>query len=91
MLANAGAVFADMRAGDISLPRQALSNLRPPLAVVQGELSPKLYHRVVRWLMGRVPSASRSVLPGAGHAMMLDRPLELAQLVRDAARTEIQR
>ena len=89
MLANAAAAFADMSAGDGShIPGAALSGIQAPVMVVEGELSPKLYHRVVGWLMRQIPNARRGALTGSGHAMMLDRPLELAGMLRDAVRLD---
>jgi pimeloyl-ACP methyl ester carboxylesterase len=87
MLGGASAVFADMAAGDGShIARTDVSSIQTPVTIIGGTLSPSLYHRIRNGLLGLFTEPRQVALEDAGHAMAFDKPLELARLIRVAAR-----
>ena len=60
-----------------------VSNIRAPLMLARGSLSPVVDDADVAELLRRQPNARVEVVDGAGHSIQGDRPLELAQLLGD--------
>jgi pimeloyl-ACP methyl ester carboxylesterase len=58
-----------------------LAGLRPPVLLVAGERDPKFTDLARRMAEAIGPSARVAVVPGAGHAVHLERPAELATLI----------
>jgi 2-succinyl-6-hydroxy-2,4-cyclohexadiene-1-carboxylate synthase len=58
-----------------------LAGLRPPVLLVAGERDPKFAGLARRMAAAIGPSARVAIVPGAGHAVHLERPAELAALV----------
>jgi len=77
-------------AGDGSAPRridgaelwQAVSDVRAPVLLVRGSVSPVVDDDDVAELRRRQPTAEVVVVEGAGHSVQGDEPLELAALLR---------
>jgi pimeloyl-ACP methyl ester carboxylesterase len=61
----------------------AVSNLRMPLTLVRGSLSPVVDDDDVAELLRRCPAAVVEVVDDAGHSVQGDKPLELARLLAD--------
>jgi pimeloyl-ACP methyl ester carboxylesterase len=61
----------------------AVSNLRMPLTLVRGGLSPVVDDDDVAELLRRRPNAVVEVVEDAGHSIQGDKPLELARLLAD--------
>ncbi len=60
-----------------------LGGLRPPTLLVAGELDPK-FAGIAREMAAAIgPTARAAVVPGAGHAVHLERPDETAALVEE--------
>ncbi len=57
-----------------------LETLRAPALVVVGELDEK-YREIGAQMVARLPAAALEVVPGAGHAVHVERPAELAKVV----------
>ena len=76
-------------AGDGSAPRRidngrlwdAVSDVRAPVLLVRGSVSPVVDDDDVAELRRRQPTADVVVIDGAGHSVQGDRPLELAELL----------
>jgi pimeloyl-ACP methyl ester carboxylesterase len=62
---------------------QDVSDVRAPLTLVRGALSPVVDDDDVAELLRRQPDAEVLVVDDAGHSIQGDRPLELAQLIRE--------
>jgi 2-succinyl-6-hydroxy-2,4-cyclohexadiene-1-carboxylate synthase len=60
-----------------------LAGLRPPALLVAGERDPKFTGLARRMAAAIGPSARVAVVGGAGHAVHLERPAELAALVEE--------
>jgi 2-succinyl-6-hydroxy-2,4-cyclohexadiene-1-carboxylate synthase len=60
-----------------------LADLRPPALLVAGERDPKFTALARRMAAVIGPSARMAVVAGAGHAVQLERPAELAALVEE--------
>jgi 2-succinyl-6-hydroxy-2,4-cyclohexadiene-1-carboxylate synthase len=58
-----------------------LAGLRPPALLVAGERDPKFTDLAHRMAAAIGPSARVAIVPGAGHAVQLERPAELAALI----------
>jgi 2-succinyl-6-hydroxy-2,4-cyclohexadiene-1-carboxylate synthase len=58
-----------------------LAGLRPPVLLVAGERDPKFADLARRMAAAIGPSARVAIVPGAGHAVHLERPAELAMLI----------
>jgi 2-succinyl-6-hydroxy-2,4-cyclohexadiene-1-carboxylate synthase len=57
-----------------------LAGLRPPTLVVAGALDTK-FTAIARDLAAAAPTAQVALVPGAGHAVHLERPAETAALI----------
>jgi pimeloyl-ACP methyl ester carboxylesterase len=62
-----------------------VSSIAVPALLVQGCLSPFVLEEDVAEMRQRIPSLRVVVVDGAGHAVQSDRPLVLAELIRDFA------
>jgi 2-succinyl-6-hydroxy-2,4-cyclohexadiene-1-carboxylate synthase len=86
-LANtpAGLAYALRRLGTgVQEPRwDRLAGLRPPALLVAGERDPKFTALARRMAAVIGPSARVTVVAGAGHAVHLERPAELAALIEE--------
>jgi pimeloyl-ACP methyl ester carboxylesterase len=60
----------------------ALERLRVPLTIVRGGVSPVVDDADIAEVMRRNPSARVIVVEGAGHSIQGDKPLELAEILR---------
>ncbi len=60
----------------------SIGRLTMPVLIISGELDEKFTALGLRMAVAIGPTASRSVVPGAGHAPHLQRPDEVARLVR---------
>jgi 2-succinyl-6-hydroxy-2,4-cyclohexadiene-1-carboxylate synthase len=61
---------------------QRLHGLRQPLLAIAGGLDER-YSEAARRMAGAVPHGAARIVEGAGHAPQLQRPEEVAQLLRD--------
>lgn len=68
---------------EIVLPAEVLSNVRAPVYFLWGQEDPFGGPQVARALAGQVPNAQLELMPGAGHAVWLDDPLHVAQVIDD--------
>jgi pimeloyl-ACP methyl ester carboxylesterase len=59
-----------------------VSRVRCPITLLRGALSPVVGDEDVAELLRRQPGAAVETVPGAGHSIQGDRPLELAALLR---------
>ena len=60
-----------------------LGRLRPPVLLVAGERDPKFTGVARRMVAAIGPSARVAIVAGAGHAVHLERPVELAKLIEE--------
>ena len=60
-----------------------LGELRPPVLLVAGERDPKFTGLAHRMAAAIGPSARVAIVAGAGHAVHLERPAELAKLIEE--------
>lgn len=58
-----------------------LENIRVPVLLVDGNLSPPIIDAVNSALAARLPKAHRMTVPAAGHMVPITHPLQLAELV----------
>jgi pimeloyl-ACP methyl ester carboxylesterase len=91
MLGGASAAFADMAAGDGShIARGDVSSIKPAVTIIAGGRSPSLYRRITAGLsslFSTPPDESSLKVPDT---MAFDEPVELARLIRVAARRGIE-
>jgi pimeloyl-ACP methyl ester carboxylesterase len=71
-------------APDFSALWEEVSRLRIPVLLVRGGVSGVVSEDDVAELRRRQPAVHLAVVPGAGHSVQGDRPLELAALLREA-------
>jgi pimeloyl-ACP methyl ester carboxylesterase len=71
-------------APDFSALWEDVSRLRAPVLLVRGGVSGVVSEQDVAEFRRRQPSLRVHVVPGAGHSVQGDRPLELAALLREA-------
>lgn len=85
MRARHQAVFADTDAGDGSkqIKRADLKRLKN-VTIAQGELSDSWFAKNARALGRQLPDAKLVIVKASGHAMMLDNPLRVAEIIRSA-------
>jgi pimeloyl-ACP methyl ester carboxylesterase len=60
----------------------AVEHLRVPLSVVRGGTSPVVDDADIEEVRRRKPDATVIVVEGAGHSIQGDKPLELAEILR---------
>jgi 2-succinyl-6-hydroxy-2,4-cyclohexadiene-1-carboxylate synthase len=60
-----------------------LGGLRPPVLLVAGERDPKFAGLARQMAAAIGPTAQVAIVPGAGHAVHLERPAELAALIEE--------
>ncbi len=74
--ANADGIFADLASGDGSalVSDAQLADIRIPVTVITGRLSPAFLTRASQALLLRMPGARARILEGAGHALAFDQP-----------------
>jgi pimeloyl-ACP methyl ester carboxylesterase len=83
VLSHADAVAAE-QSEEVSLsypPTAALKELRRRTTIVVGELSQPYFHRIARHLRRLLPDAELLLVPGASHAVHLDAPGRVAELL----------
>jgi pimeloyl-ACP methyl ester carboxylesterase len=67
----------------ILLPDDLLARIRVPVCFVWGEDDPFGDAAVARAFSGKVPGARLVLLPDAGHAVWVDEPARVGELVRE--------
>jgi pimeloyl-ACP methyl ester carboxylesterase len=83
VLAHADAVAAEQDE-EVSLRYPSSAQLREldlPVAIAIGELSQRYFHRIARHLERLLPQATPHTIPGASHAVHLDAPEPVAELL----------
>jgi len=65
---------------------EQIAKLRVPLLIVHGGLDVGAFLEGGKWLQENVPNAERVVIPGAGHAVNMERPEEFNRLILDFLR-----
>jgi pimeloyl-ACP methyl ester carboxylesterase len=60
---------------------EELRTIQVPVLLVQGELSPKMFHLIVDELEACLPNTERQVIPGASHSMATGNPEAYNQAV----------
>jgi 3-oxoadipate enol-lactonase len=86
MLGSASAILAELGVGTgEELTRDRLASIRAPVTLVAGGRSDSVFGKAVRRVARALPDAKIQRIPGAGHAVQLEQPDELAAIIRAAA------
>jgi pimeloyl-ACP methyl ester carboxylesterase len=86
MRESAAATLAELDAGTGEhLTATAIASIRCPVTCLVGELSDPVFPAATRRLAAMLPPAMVIAIPGAGHALHVDRPDEYIAAVRAAA------
>ena len=62
---------------------ERLAEIRTPTLVIVGSADQLTPPKYARFLAGRIPNARLVLIEGAGHMVMLERPVEVAEAVRE--------
>lgn len=86
MLNNSSALMADLDAGTGEhLTPAVIQGLTIPVLLLYGTDSPPVLHRPIDRLSGWLPNVEIQAVPGAGHLMQFDRPVEFESAIMRAA------
>lgn len=86
LLGNARGTWNDIDSGDGShLSPEQVRAIGCPITLVRGDLSQPWFVRTLEGLAELLPSASVRVIEGTNHAFTFHKPLEFAQVIREAA------
>lgn len=86
LLGNARGTWNDIDSGDGShLSPEQVRAIGCPITLIRGDLSQPWFVRTLEGLAELLPSASVRVIEGTNHAFTFHKPLEFAQVIREAA------
>lgn len=71
----------DFQACDAFDCTERLAGIRVPLLAITGEADKLMPPKLAAALAGRVPGARARIVPGAGHFVMVERPMETNELI----------
>jgi pimeloyl-ACP methyl ester carboxylesterase len=85
LLGNARGTWNDIDSGDGShLSREQIRSIRSPVTLVRGDLSQPWFARCHAGIAELLPAATSRVIKGTNHALTFHKPLEFAQVIREA-------
>ena len=85
LLDNARGTWNDIDSGDGShLSREQISSIGCPVTLVHGDMSQPWFIRTLKGIADLLPSARVRVIDGTNHALTFHKPLEFAQVIREA-------